>query len=151
MPKLAFIRALDGLAPASEDARRWFAKHPAGEPVDLEVKTGRNVRHHRKFFALVHVAYEHWDKPGIIIGETLIRPNERVLVDHIKKRTGHYEYVVEANGTLGTRPLSISFAKMDQTAFENFYSKAIDVILSDILTDWTNEDVRRAAYEVARA
>lgn len=62
MTDLSFIRGANGLVPDGGEATEWFAKAKPGARVVAKVSVPRNGRFHRKFFAMLKVAYENWDK-----------------------------------------------------------------------------------------
>ena len=93
--------------------------------LDVEVKEARNPGHHRKFFSMVGFIFKNQDKYETVTD----------LLIEIKLRTGHYKEHVTARGKLVYIPKSISFAKMDQKEFEEFYDKAIDICIKYILPE----------------
>lgn len=95
------------------------AKFKNGQDYELEVKQPRNIGHHRKFYALMNLVFQNQDKY-----ETL----EDLIVE-VKLRCGHYQEHISVKGNIMYMPKSIDFARMPQPDFEEFYSKAIDVVL----------------------
>src|SRR5688500_12101092 len=53
----------DFLMPAGDEDRALLSKIKLGDIVKLKLSRVRNVKFHRKFFALLHFAYEFWDPP----------------------------------------------------------------------------------------
>lgn len=51
----------------------------------------------------------------------------------VKNQLGYYDTVRLPDGTLEREPHSISFAKMDQKEFEQFYKKAVDLLWDFVL------------------
>ena len=45
-------------------------------------------------------------------------------------------------------PLSISFAKMDQTEFESFYERAMDFLIAEVLPGIDSADLEREVQEI---
>ena len=131
MSKAVLIRTpagLRGATPDDQDAwakfRRRLETMKPGNWLRLEWSTPRNGPHHRKFMALVSLVTENSE---------VYRTKEQALVaiklaaayfdPHIDPRTGEITYQVR----------SISYDAMGQEEFEQFYSAAIDGILSTIL------------------
>ena len=108
-----------------------------GETVSVEVRQPRNVYHHRKFFALLNLVFENQEKYETV----------EQLLTIFKIGTGHYETMVMKNG-LAYIPKSISFAKMDQGEFEEFWDKCIKLITTRILPGVTKESLEREILEL---
>ncbi len=95
----------------------------------LEFLERRNLGHHRKFFALLDVVFQTQSKFATKDG----------LLDALKIALGHHmTWRVEGREIL--RPKSISFAAMDQTAFESFYDGAVALILERLLPNTDRAD-----------
>lgn len=104
--------------------RRKLEAMKPGDWLRLEWVRPRNPKHHRKFFALLHVISEN--------SETY-DTTEKALVA-LKLVTGHFDLVVDPkSGQIVQVPKSISYERMDQDEFERFYSQAIDAVLQYIL------------------
>jgi RNAse (barnase) inhibitor barstar len=85
----------------------------------FDVKQERNSQHHRKFFALVNMVFQ----------------NQEVFnnIEHLRKEltieSGFYDEYRTFDGELKREAKSISFANMDQTEFNELYSKFCDTII----------------------
>jgi len=113
-----------------------IASLPLNKHVLVEVTQARNLGFHKKFFALLKVTYNMMhdeDRKSCNIwsvAELLVR---------LKIDLGLYELWIAAAGAHvpeGTPifiPKSISFAKMDEVAFERLYKEAIGVIIGRYL------------------
>lgn len=114
-------RTLTGLKAADEAGADVLRKVKLGKVVRVEMTTPRNVAHHRKFFALLNLV---WSSAGDW-------PSLEVLLDKLKINLGHYEQCGEIvdpeTGEIrkAIKLKSISFAKMDQLQFEEFYERAL--------------------------
>lgn len=109
----------------------------------VKLTKDRSTPHHRKFFALLHFAFAHWEVEEGFKDFESFRENITILA-------GHYKQVWDVNGNLVLRAKSISFAKMDQVEFDALYSRVIDIILKHVLTRYTREDLESVALEVIR-
>lgn len=126
-------RSLGSLKPVDETGAEIIGKISAGETVRCEITRPRNLAHHRKFFALLNVIYPHQTVYGsraafraaievaLGFGETVKLPDSRIIII----------------------PTSISFANMDQTAFDALFEKAIDLIITRILPGIDRADLNR--------
>jgi len=113
------IKTLAGHLHACYDADvESFKKMPLNEPIKISYTKQRNAKFHRKFFALVNLVYQ----------------NQEVYnnIDHLRKHltiaAGFYDVVYDLTGCETKEAKSISFNKMDDAEFSEFYSRFIDVI-----------------------
>lgn len=140
MTKLVLRKTLNGcLEPTDELGRDVFAKIPAGDLVMAEIKRARNIQHHRKFYALMSLVYHNQERYTSL----------DELVDVVKVYVGHCDISVTASGEKVYRPKSISFASMDQTEFDAFYSRVIEMVIQRFLPTVTREDLERELLEFA--
>ncbi|HEX7041603.1 MAG TPA: DUF1367 family protein [Trueperaceae bacterium] len=93
----------------------YLAKLGPGECLECDTRKARNPAHHRRFFALLQAAFAGQNKYQRI-GDLLIE---------LKLRAGWYDEYVTAEGKLVYVPKSISWARMDQETFEEFYGDAV--------------------------
>ena len=99
-------------------------------PLLFEVKQERNYKFLKKFFALVNLCFSNQETFNNI--------------EHLRKEliicAGHYELIFDLeSGTQKKEALSISFASMDETAFNTLYNDVLNVICDKFLFD--KEDV----------
>ncbi len=106
------------LRPFGRESGEQFDKLPRGKPVFVEVRQPRNAKHHRLFWTLCH-------RIGAAVGT-----DADAIAFVLKLRTGHVQEVKTKRGAV-SMPLSISFAKMDQTDFSKFFDKCLDVITGE--------------------
>lgn len=109
----------------------------------VKITKQRNGKHHRKFFALLNFAYQNWDIEEGHKDFEAFRENITILA-------GHYKQVWDFNGNLTLRAKSISFGKMDQVEFDKFYSKVLDVILKNVLRNYSKDDLEHVVLELLR-
>ena len=148
-----FIKTGHALAPASEADAELLSKIKAGETVKLTLTRPRNVGFHRKFFALMNLAFDYFEPPPHGEGSALA---ERIEVqknfDRFRKDitilAGHYEATYRLNGDVRVEAKSISFGSMSQDEFEHLYSKCIDVILAKVCTQFTEEQLRKSVEDM---
>lgn len=105
------------------------------------IRRPRRIRHHRLFFALVHKIFENQDRYA----------TEAQLLNAIKIKTGYYD---NQNVTIGGMtfqvfiPRSISFAKLDQTGFEQFYRRVIEFVVTEVIPGLDTDDLRNEILEL---
>jgi hypothetical protein len=129
-------KRLKGLFPVSSDGEEVVAALGKNDLVWIEVSKPRNVGHHRKFFAMLKIIRE----------ATGLWETEDLQLLHLKFSLGHVEYVNLPDGTTVARAKSISFAKMDQTQFEEFYDRAL-ARLCELAGGIEEDQVREAVLE----
>lgn len=110
-------------------------KIPEGTEVKAIITRPRNIGHHRKFFALLRLVVNNLPE------ELDIYNNTTLLLDEIKFQLGHFELRQNIDGNPYYIVKSINFGSMDQTEFNEFYSKTIDVILKHFLKGNNKEEL----------
>lgn len=144
MADLAFMRTPAGLVPADTAASEWFSKVRLGQPVTASVRLPRNGKFHRRFFAMLDVAYSNHDWPEIETKFGKARTSPEMFRKYVIVKAGHYEADLTPHGEIRVVPKSISWAKMDEAEFSRLYSDVLDVILMEFLSNWTTGDMDRA-------
>ena len=94
-------------------------KLKVGEEYQCEVKQPRNLKFHKKFFALVNMLFEN---------QEIYNNPDRLRKDLIIE-AGLYDEWADFQGVMQREAKSISFAKMTENEFSELYSKVIDVIV----------------------
>jgi hypothetical protein len=120
------LASLRAACPAAEEAMR---KVGMGQIVEVEIKRPRNLLHHRKWWALLQ-----------IVADNMTGVTAEQLNQVIKIRTGHVDVIKTKKGIIEL-PKSISFAAMDQTAFEAFFDKAVAFICSEIIPNLGRDEL----------
>lgn len=116
MSELYLQRTVGGLRPCDDAGIDALRKIKVGEVVQCEITRPRNLAHHRKFWALLNVFWQATGDWSSTYG---------VLIE-LKVRLGHVqEVLLRDTGELVRVPKSISFAQMDQGAFDVFYERCI--------------------------
>ena len=136
MSEILLIKSPQGyLIPSGDEDIEKVRRFKVGAVIRCEVAQVRNYEFHKKWFALVKIAFDAW-------AETATRPQwkgEDVLPNFDRFRrdltvlAGFYKPVFNVRGELRMEPESISFAKMTPERFEELYSQTINVILEKIL------------------
>lgn len=127
----------DAFLPYNQTALDVLLKCKLDEPVTIEVKRERNLAHHNKYFALLGKVYENQDWYQSVED---ISTAFKFAIGHtrkIKTRDGIHEI-----------PLSISFAAMDQAAFDAFYSKAVDFLVAKVIPGLNRAELEREVMEM---
>ena len=93
------------------------------ETVTAAIRRSRNPAHHRKLFALLQVIFPHQKQYATVAD----------LLNALKVATGYFETGMTLEGIPYMTPKSISFASMAQTPFEQWYDRAVEIIIARIL------------------
>lgn len=105
--------------PWGDDSWSVFAKLKGGIPVYVEIKQPRNAKHSALYWVLCH-------RIADAVGTT----SENVS-DLLKIGTGHCTTIKSKSLGEVRLPRSISFAKMGQTEFADFFERCISVITTE--------------------
>lgn len=95
-----------------------------GLQTKVTITRPRNLAFHRKFFALLGVAYDMADTDL----------NKKQFRAHVTVGAGYCDFS-ESGGRLVAIPKSISFASMDDTEFERLYQDALTFICKTWVLD----------------
>lgn len=117
-----------GLVPLDDDDFEEKKKLKLGQTYSVEVKVARNVDFHRKYFALVAYAWEFLTEQ-----ETVTFKSKDNFRKYLEISAGHCDVIFHPRlQEFVEIPKSISFGKMDNTAFSELYERVKDVIFSII-------------------
>lgn len=103
-----------------------------GKEVLVFTERARNPKHHAKFMAMVTLIFNNQSK----------HPTRDGVIEEIKYRTGHFTSHIY-DGKLVVTLKSLKYASMDQTEFEAFYERALDVVEQHIAPGMKRADVKR--------
>lgn len=120
------------LVPADKSSEERLEDLKSGQWYKAKIYKPRNVKFHRKFFALLNAVIEQSDYFTGKSGSMAIEE----LKERIKIKTGHYNITSEVDiEGLGKVPIlktrSIAFDKMDNITFEAFYNTALHILRTD--------------------
>ena len=133
MAKIAYVRkTLNALSASDAGSQDIISELPAGVVFKIQITQPRNVKFHRKFFALLK----------IILDNQSHFQNLDELLYAVKIRLG-YSVPVQLKGMVGHMPKSISFSKMDEQAFSEFYERTLDFLITDVIPGLNKEDLEK--------
>lgn len=118
-----------GLVPI--DDMDWEQKKQLrlGSDVRVHITMPRNLRFHKKFMALLRLTLDNLPED---IQQSMHIYSIEAMLAAVKIDLGYYD-TVQVSGRNVVKLRSISFAKMDETAFERFYDLAVTDILNNYL------------------
>ncbi|MBP1615883.1 MAG: hypothetical protein H6Q13_3331 [Bacteroidetes bacterium] len=133
----------DGLIPLYDSDMDEKRKLKTGSDVEVDIKNARNYEFHKRFFALIGLAFDNLNEN--LQKELHIYTKDDLLVKlkmdlHLYKVVRHEDhdcFVLD----------SISFEKMDQREFEKFYDRVayriINVYLKGVMYPQLEEELHR--------
>lgn len=140
---------VDVLVPFSLETIQFIEKKKTGSVLTGDFKQPRNYEFHKKFFSLLDLGYGQFNPIVKHKGITL-RKNKEQFREDIIIAAGYYRSTFDLQGNLKLRAKSISFGRMTQETFEKLYSRVIDVLLENVLHNYTREEAEKAAEELIR-
>ena len=134
--EIHLVRTSTGLRPYSNDDYEEIKKIKVGTIVKANIVRPRNVKFHRKFFSLIRAAWDCLTEQKRINLRSVDTFREQLLIT-----SGFSEPLYDLNGQkFLEKAKSISFAKMDEPAFNEVYSKVLDTILTVMVANGVTED-----------
>lgn len=123
--KINLIRTGFGFLFASDDDAERARKIKAGVAVTADVKIFRNVKLHRKFWALVHTAWEFLNEQQ----QEFFHNSVDGFRNTLTLAAGYYDTVYSvARREWVQIPKSIAFDKMTEAEFDQLYEAVVGVI-----------------------
>ncbi|WP_109479175.1 DUF1367 family protein [Paraburkholderia sp. C35] len=136
--EVLLIKRPDGsFVPADAEQAELAAKLPVGKLIRSDLKRVRNPRFHRKFFALLQIGYEAWEPPPRFHKGYEVQSTFEQFRADVTILAGYFDVSTRLNGSVRVTPKSIAFGSMPEEDFEQLYSKAIDVLLQNVLVTYT--------------
>lgn len=132
-----------GLIPLDDNDLQQKKRLRLGSEVRVHVTLPRNIKFHRKFFALLNIVFNNL--PEDIQRHTNIYSVESLLTA-IKIDIGYFD-MTTVNKYKVVRPKSISFAAMDEAQFSKFYDNAVTDILTNYLPGADRNDLLNEVSE----
>ena len=115
----------DGLfAPAYNSDYEVAKKVKPGETVKGSITRPRNMKFHKKFFALLNLGFENQEQYEDFESFRAV----------VTMKAGFYKYITTEKGYIYL-PKSISFSKMEDFEFAELYDKVLDVLLKMLGTN----------------
>jgi len=128
--KVNMLKVAGGnLMPLDDLDTEKMTRFKTGETYEIEIKLSRNPRFHGKVFAFFNFCYDHWDEQACFE----YMDNEAQFEEFRNSMTIQAGYYTETwdpfTGELKLKAKSLSYASMEQDAFELLYNALIRVAL----------------------
>lgn len=108
-----------------------------GEFFSFTYRRPRNIKFHRKYFALLDFLYDHWEpeqgRKRLTYKGHAIAKNREAFREQITILAGFYEQTFDLEGRMRLVAKSIAFDKMSEEEFAELYKATIDVGMKHIL------------------
>ena len=128
--KIFLVKQLNAtLKPAYNSDYDKIKKLKFGEEYQCEVLQPRNIKFHRKFFALINMVFDNQEQ---------YKNSDRLRKDLIIE-AGFYDEWIDIHGEIKREAKSISFGNMSEEEFEKLYSAVIDEVVKHFHFD--REDI----------
>lgn len=135
MTELYVMKASGGvLVPADETSRETISKWGMGQGLHVKVTRARNIRFHRKFFAMLNLAFDAWEPETKLYHDEIAAKNFERFRKDVLVLAGFYTTTINLRGEVRLEAASISFANMDEDRFDLVYNKVAEVLLAKVLS-----------------
>lgn len=131
-------RELFGLVATDDRSEAWLSSVKIGECIEVKGKRSRNLQHTRKFFSMLQLIFNNQERYATL---------DHLLIA-FKFAIHHTEIIRTKRGDIEV-PKSISFASMPQDQFDQFYQRAVDFVLSEVVPGMARDDLERELMEYA--
>ena len=131
------------LVPSDAQAGDILQHYKYGDIVRVQITQPRNPKHHAKYWAMLKLIHE-----GTAVQD--LYPNTDKLHQAIKGALGYFSEVKLPDGKVFQIVDSIAFESMDQHAFEEFYKKAVDLIVTQVVPNLDRDDLERQVMEMVK-
>ena len=129
--KILLVKTENGFVPAYDSDKECADKIGLGEMREFQTYKNRNLKHHRKYFAILRLALEALPekKQQEAMDFGFGFHTEEDMLFYIKMKLGMYEErMVLSSGKIAVKEKSISFKNMGQDEFNKFYERSLVVI-----------------------
>ncbi len=134
--EIHLVRTSLGLQAYSDEDYEELKKIKVGSVVKAKIVQPRNVKFHRKFFSMINAAWDSLTEQQ----RTNLRSKD-TFREQLLITSGFSEPLFDINGQkFLERAKSISFAKMDEPAFNEVYNRCLDTILTILIANGVSED-----------
>lgn len=133
------VKHLGGLRPVDDAGTQLLTAFKHGEHVLVEVKRPRNLKHHRKMFALLNVVQPNTSYPNVY-----------ALLSALKVYLGHCDVQQTKGGKTVAVPRSISFHAMGQDEFNAFYEGCVQAVITHFIPGLAESDLRREVEDLCQ-
>lgn len=138
--KIKLLNTASGLKPLYDEDYDQKKRLRIGETYEVTIRLARNLDFHRKYFALIHCAWEYQNERMT----EYFKNNVDVFRKTVEIAAGWCEPVfsIEKKEWMEI-PKSVAFDKMDNTEFSDLYDRVKDVLFKYFLKHITCEEFEK--------
>ncbi len=136
----------NAFAPADPQSLEAAQGIKIGSTVKATVTQPRNIKFHRKFFALLNLGFEHWNPPQQEWKGIKAEKSFKIYREQVTILAGYRDATFNLDGSVKVTAQSISFAKMDDLKFQDLYKAVFSVIWKKIISQcdgWSEAEMQR--------
>jgi hypothetical protein len=133
-----FLKRGGALHPTDERGQAALFKISDGALVTCDIKRSRNLQHLRLYWSLIHRLYDNQERYA----------SPETLSDAFKICAGLCETFVLPSGQVVHRPGSISFGKMKDDDFREFWERFVKVVCEKVLPNADSADLERDVFDM---
>ncbi len=138
MGDLYLKRTLSGFSAADESTAEAIRSYKLGETYRATVVKPRNLKNHRRWWALCNLIYQNTDQYKSV----------DQVHDHLKILAGHCTQIVsKSTGEVYLVADSISFGSLDEAQFQEVFGRAVKAVSEHILP---GIEVDAVQYEIEK-
>lgn len=97
---------------------------------------------------MLDIAYDAWEPGEINTKYGIPEKNRDAFRKYLTIKAGYFDTFHYPNGKFTVEAKSISFANMSEEDFGKLYSKTIDVILANVLHNYTKDDLDSLVMQI---
>ena len=142
--EVRLIKEAGALQPYDTESEEWLNSEPPGQYFNASITTPRNYKFHKKFFALLNLAFNHWNPEPVMTRHGQAQKCRDQFREDLIILSGHYVITRRLDGTERIRAKSIKFSNMDEEEFTVLYDSIVTVIIQKILIGWTVEEIQES-------
>ena len=107
---------------------------------------------HRRLFALFGYLYDLWEPEAQTEDGVPVQMSRNAFQHNLTIAAGHFVQVFRPDGSFTLEPRSLAYDVMDQTEFDDLFSRVIDVAIRTMpaLRGWDRERVEREVGKLIR-
>lgn len=148
--KINLIKQEQVLIPVTPSDEDKISSIKSGQFLEVDIKQKRNLKFHRKFFAMLNIGFEAFEPDQKDYkGQVAVKNFDRFRKDVIIL-AGFYDATYDIQGNLKLEAHSISFGKMSEDEFNKVYNACCNVLLLKVLHNYTREDLDSVVEQLTR-
>ena len=137
MKKIELVKRSDGSFIPGHNSDHEACKRVApGDSIEGRIGSVRNLRFHKKFFALIKYVHHH-----MIEDLAAKYPTTDALRYELTRIAGYWEPHVTYDGTTIYKPKSLAFDSMGEDEFKEVYRDVLDVALKYFVSEVDEQEL----------